>query len=62
MSSLFKPPKQRTSMPTPEVPAVPQVEGKEEVSKLMKKRKGRSATVLTGDLEPMDIGKRTLLG
>lgn len=27
-----------------------------------RKRAGRSSTVLTGDLVPMDIGKRTLLG
>ena len=29
---------------------------------MRRKRRGRSSTILTGDLEPMDLGKRTLLG
>ncbi len=63
MGSLFKQPEMpKTAMPTPEVPARPEVESAEDIQKLAKKRKGRGATILTGELEPMDIGKRTLLG
>lgn len=63
MGSLFKPPEApRYSMPKPTVPAVPQTEGAEDIAKMMKKRKGRQATILTGELEPMDIGKKRLLG
>jgi hypothetical protein len=29
---------------------------------LQKRRRGRAETILTGDLEPMDLGKKTLLG
>lgn len=49
-------------MPTPEVPARPETESPEEVSKFLKRRKGREKTILAGALEPSDIGKRTLLG
>jgi hypothetical protein len=63
MTSLFKKPEMpKTALPTPEVPAIPQKETKEEVSKFLKRRSGRAKTILTGSLEPMDIGKRTLLG
>jgi hypothetical protein len=63
MGSLFRAPEvPKMSMPTPEVPAVPQVEGAEDIAKLMKRRRGRQATILAGSLEPTDIGKRYLLG
>jgi len=67
MSSFFRrlfgqpktPPMQ---MPKPDVPAVPTAEGPEEIKKLLRKRRGRESTILTGSLEPVDIGKKTLLG
>jgi len=63
MGSLFKSPEMPKSyLPKPEVPAQPQVESAEDLAKLAKKRQGRQATVITGDLEPLDIGKKTLLG
>ena len=63
MGSLFKKPEMpKTAMPTPEVPPIPEVEEAGDVAKFMKKRKGRQQTIMAGALEPMDIGKRTLLG
>lgn len=67
MASFFRrlfegPESPKMAIPKPEVPAIPQTEGPEDIAKLMKKRSGRQATILTGDLEPMDIGKRRLLG
>jgi hypothetical protein len=63
MPSLFKKPEvPKTTMPKPEVPALPQVEDAETISKFMKRRRGRQQTVVAGELEPLDIGKRTLLG
>lgn len=63
MGSLFKKPEMpKTSMPTPEVPAVPEKEDPGDVMAMMKKRKGRMDTILTGELEPIDIGKKHLLG
>ena len=49
-------------MPTPSVPARPEVESAADVSKFMRQRSGRQQTVAAGLLEPVDIGKRTLLG
>jgi hypothetical protein len=63
MASLFKQPKVPSySMPTPTVPQVPVDESADEAQKLLKRRMGRMTTILTGDLEPMDIGKKQLLG
>ena len=63
MPSLFKKPEMpKTTMPKPEVPPMPEVESAEDIVKMAKKRRGKAATVITGELEPMDIGKRTLLG
>ena len=63
MSSLFRKPEMPKSMiPVPELPAKPEVETPEELAKLMRKRTGRASTIMTGELEAMDIGKRTLLG
>lgn len=63
MGSMFKAPKApKTQMPSPEAPAAPQVESAEDLSKMLKRRSGRGKTVMTGDLEPTEIGKRTLLG
>jgi len=63
MGSMFSKPKMpKTQMPSAEVPAVPQVESAEDLSKMLKMRAGRGRTVMTGDLEPEDIGKKKLLG
>ena len=63
MGSIFSKPKMpKTQMPSAETPAVPQVESAEDLSKMLKMRSGRGKTIMTGDLEPMDIGKKTLLG
>lgn len=63
MPSLFKKPEMpKTALPKPEVPAVPQMESAEDIAKLAKRRRGRGQTILAGELEPLDIGKRTLLG
>jgi len=63
MGSLFKPPEMpKTTISKPTVLPTPEVESAEDISKMYKKRYGRSATILTGDLEPLDIGKRRLLG
>ena len=63
MGSMFSKPKMpKTQMPSPEVPAVPQTESAEDLSKMLKMRSGRGRTVMTGELEPVDIGKKKLLG
>ena len=63
MGSLFAKPKMpKTAIPKPEVPPMPEVESAEDITKWYKKRRGRQATILAGELEPLDIGKRTLLG
>jgi hypothetical protein len=67
MASFFKrlferPESPKMAIPKPEVPAIPEKESPEDIAKFMKKRRGRQSTILTGDLVPMDIGKRSLLG
>ena len=63
MSSLFKKPEMpKTIMPKAEAVPMPEIESAEDISKLVKKRRGRGQTIMAGDLEPLDIGKRTLLG
>lgn len=50
-------------MPTPPAPIpIPELEGDEALKKAGRKKGGRASTILTGDLIPMDIGKKTLLG
>lgn len=56
-------------MDPPKTPARPdplpkaEVEDPEDIIKRLRKRSsGRADTILAGDLMPMDIGKRTLLG
>jgi hypothetical protein len=64
MGSLFKKPKMPKIPPPPPPPAPPpRLETMGEPAKrLRKKAKGRAFTVLTGDLTPFDIGKKSLLG
>ena len=63
MSSLFGSPKMpKTAMPTPEAQPLPEKEGGDDLVKFMKKRSGRTSTILAGSLKPLDIGKRSLLG
>ena len=63
MSSLFKQPKMpKTAMPTPESQPLPEKEGGDDLAQFMKKRSGRTSTILAGSLKPLDIGKRSLLG
>jgi len=63
MSSLFKTPKMpKTALPVPEAQPIPEVEEPDDIVRFMRKRRGRAGTILTGALEPMDTGKRTLLG
>lgn len=62
MTSLFKPKIPQTAIPSPEVPAMPEVEDARDISRFKKRRKGRQQTIKAGDLEPLDIGKKTLLG
>lgn len=33
-----------------------------DLTQWLRRRRGRASTVLAGDLQPMDVGKRTLLG
>jgi len=53
------PPKEPTP---PSPPPKPEVESADDIMKRMKKTKGRAETIIAGDLVPMDIGKRSLLG
>ena len=63
MASLFSKPKMpKTVIPKPEAQPIPEKEDAGDIAKFMKKRSGRSNTILTGSLIPMDIGKRNLLG
>jgi hypothetical protein len=63
MSSLFrKPPKSRVPLIAPPIVPTPDMGEMEDLSKLVKSRSGRQQTIIAGDLEPTDIGKRTLLG
>ena len=63
MSSLFSSPKMpKTTLPTPETQPIPETEEPDDIARFMKKRSGRSGTILTGALKPIDTGKRTLLG
>jgi hypothetical protein len=62
-SRLFKPPETpRFTVEKPEAVPLPEAEDAGTVSKQLKRRRGRGATVLAGELEPKDIGKSTLLG
>ena len=65
MGSMFsKPP----SVKTPQVPdplPIPEVDTDaldDELARRRRRRSGRGKTVLTGELEPAMVGKKTLLG
>ena len=57
----FDPPKVKLP-PVPPPEPVSERQTPEDVAKRMRRTKGRSETILTGDLVPKDVGKRTLLG
>ena len=57
----FDPPQMPKLPPVAPIP-IPEMDEGMDAFKRLRKRKGRSKTIVTGDLEPMDIGKRTLLG
>ena len=62
LGNLFKKPKAPPPPPLPEpTPTLEASTGEEPVTR-KRIRRGRSATILTGELVPMDIGKKTLLG
>ena len=63
MSSIFRPPKM-PSIQMPKITAPPMImdEDTERAKKLLKRRKGKAETILTGDLAPSDITKKRLLG
>jgi hypothetical protein len=60
-AGAFKKPS--TPAPPPAPPPPPTIEDeREQVRKLRKPRRGRAKTIITGDLTPERIGKKTLLG
>jgi len=61
MGSMFSKPSVPDPPPVPDPVPIPEIED-EAVAQTMRKRKGRSQTILTGDLVPPDVGQRTLLG
>jgi len=59
------PPKVKPLPPPPPIAPLPKPEAGDETTDAQLRRRGkrgRAGTVLTGDLIPEDIGKRTLLG
>lgn len=65
LSSAYAAKQSKTKLPTPTPaapPPTPQAEDVMESYKRMRRRRGRADTILTGDLVPEDIGKKTLLG
>jgi hypothetical protein len=62
LNKMFQKPKAPTPPPPPApLPKLEQAMPGEEGTR-RRPRRGRSSTILTGDLIPMDIGKKTLLG
>jgi hypothetical protein len=67
MGSFFRnifssPEAPKTAVVEPSVPAVPKTEDAKDTQRFKRKRRGRAQTVIAGELEPTDVGKRTLLG
>lgn len=61
-AGAFKKPKKPPPPPeAPPPPPTPEVE-EEAIKKFKRKRAGRGKTIITGDLTPELIGKKTLLG
>jgi hypothetical protein len=53
----------KMQMTTEAPPAVPETgEDEEDYMQRQKRRKGRAKTIITGDLTPETLGKKTLLG
>jgi len=70
VGSLFSRPKKPSLPPVPIMPAippppptpVPSPEVEDEAAKKARRRSGFAKTILTGDLEPVQTGKKKLLG
>jgi len=64
MGALFSKPKKPEMPVVPPPPAIPEVgpEVPDYAAKLARKRAGFRSTILTGNLTPMDTGKKQLLG
>jgi hypothetical protein len=60
-SSLFGATQSISAPAAPSAPPPPEVE-EEQVKKFQKKRRGRARTIITGDLTPETLSKKTLLG
>lgn len=59
MGGMFSKPKTVKPPPLPPPAAVPEIE-EEEIKP--RRRRGRRETFVTGELEPVSIGRKTLLG
>lgn len=59
--ALLKKPKIPTPPDVPPLPPTPEIE-EEGAKKFARKRRGRAKTILTGELTPVGIGEKTLLG
>lgn len=64
MSSLFSKPKSPPMPKVPPPPALPEVgpETEDFAARMAKRRSGFRKTILTGDLQPINTGKKQLLG
>jgi len=64
MSGLFKAPKAPAPPPVPPPAPIPEVgpETGDETMRMARRRSGFRKTLLTGNLEPIGTGKKTLLG
>ena len=65
MGAMFSKPKSIDAPPVPDPAPIPEVDTDaldDELARRRRRRSGRGKTVLTGELEPGMVGKKTLLG